>query len=238
MPPSQFTTADGSLTGPVNGANTQFQFSSSPPASVAVPFLNGLLMTEPIDAVTSGDALSMKQVPLSGDTVTVEAFIADPVLGVNAPKQYSTNDGSISGALNGVNNIFTVNLPLTVLGNGTTVPVTSIDVWWNGLFMTPGIDYIWTQPTMTFITQPLAFTTATAMSGGNVLTVASGTHIAVNQIVVGQGIQPGTTVISGAGTSWTISLPTTLPLNLTPISFNKPFPTAGLDIITAQVWFA
>lgn len=238
MPPSQFTTADGSLTGPVNGANTEFALSSSPVATTALPFLNGLLMTEPIDAVTSGDTLAMRQVPLTGDTVTVEAFIADPVFGVNAPKQYSTNDGSISGALNSVNPVFTVLLPPTILGNGTTKPVTCLDLFWNGLFMTPGIDYIWTQPTITFITQPVALTTATTASGGTVLTVANGTNIAVNQIVVGQGIQPGTTVVSGAGTSWTISLPTTLPLNLTPVSFNKPFPAAGFDIITGQVWFA
>lgn len=236
MPPSQFTTADGSLTGPVDGNNRLFTFSSNPAAADAVPFLNGLLLTEPGAAVTSGDRLTTTNPPAVGSTVTVEAFVADPVLGVNAPTQYSTATGSITGALNGVNNVFGVSLPLSVTGNGTTIPATSISVFWNGRFMVPGINYFWAQPTITFLTAPVVLTTATAASGGTVLTVASGTGIAVNQLVVGQGIQPGTYVVSGAGLSWTISLPTTLPLQATAVSFNQPFPTTPFDTITGQVW--
>lgn len=238
MPPSQFTTADGSLTGPVDGNNKAFSFSSSPAAADAVPFLNGLLLTEPGAAVTAGDRLTMTNPPAVGSTVTVEAFVADPVLGVNAPTQYSTANGSITGALNGINSVFRVNAPLTATGNGTEIPITSLQLWWNGAFQAPGINYFWSQPMITFLTAPVALTTATATSGGTVLTVASGTGIAVNQLVVGQGIQPGTYVVSGAGLSWVISLPTTLPLAATAVSFNRPFPTTPFDTITGQVWFS
>lgn len=237
MPPSQFTTADASLTGPVDGNNRSFSFSSSPAATAAVPFLNGLLLTEPGGAVTSGDRLTTTHPPAVGSTVTLEAFVADPVLGVNAPTQYSTADGSITGALNGINDVFTVLLPLSATGNGTTVPVTSISVWWKGRFMVPGIDYLWSQPTIMFLTAPAALTTATAAQGGLVLTVASGSGIAVNQLVIGQGIQPGTYVVSGAGLVWTISLPTTLPLAGTTVSFDQPFSSSHSDVITCQVFF-
>ena len=236
--PSQFTTADGSLTGPVDGNNKSFSFSSSPAAAAAVPFLNGLLLTEPGQAQTAGDRLTTVSPPAVGSTVTVEAFIADPTLGVNAPTQYSTATGSITGALNGVNNVFGVLLPPTILANGTTKPVTSISVFWNGRCRVFGIDYIWVQPTITFITAPAALTTATAAQGSNAVTVASGTGIAVDQLVLGQGIQPGTYVVSGAGLSWVISLPTTLPLAGTPVSFNQPFASTPSDLITAQVFFS
>ena len=144
--------------------------------------------------------------------------------------------GSITGALNGINSVFLVQLPPTILANGTTTPVTSISVFWNGRCMAVGIDYIWSQPTITFITAPAALTTATATQGSNAVTVASGTGIAVNQLVLGQGIQPGTYVVSGAGLSWVLSLPTTLPLAGTPVSFNQPFASTPSDLITAQVF--
>jgi hypothetical protein len=45
---------------------------------------------------------------------------------------------------------------------------------------------------------------------GTTLTVASGTGIAAGQVVVGTGVAAGTFVVSGAGTSWVVSISQTV----------------------------
>jgi len=47
--------------------------------------------------------------------------------------------------------------------------------------------------------------TTNGFISGTTLTVDSGTGIAVNQIVTGTGVLPGTRIISGSGTTWTVS---------------------------------
>jgi hypothetical protein len=64
-----------------------------------------------------------------------------------------------------------------------------------------------------------ATTTGTASSGSTSLTVASPTNIAVGQVVVAAGIQPGTLVQAIAGDVVTLSLPTTAPLSTTAVNF-------------------
>jgi uncharacterized protein (TIGR03437 family) len=62
-------------------------------------------------------------------------------------------------------------------------------------------------------------TTGTATSGSATLTVASGTGIAVGQLVTGTGIFAGTTVSAVTGTAVTLSHVTTAALTAAPVSF-------------------
>ena len=64
-----------------------------------------------------------------------------------------------------------------------------------------------------------ATTTGTASNGGTALTVASGTGLAVGQLVFGSGIAPGTFLASGSGTSWVLSKATTNALSSAALSF-------------------
>jgi len=133
--PVQYTTADGSLVGAVDGHNNQFSFT--PAATESLLFRNGLLMTQPIDGVTAANTAILVpfQTPASTDVVTVRAWTPDPLMPLNQPQQFSSIDGSLAGVLNGVNNLFT-------LLTGSLV--TQIQLFWNGLLMTQGIDYSWT----------------------------------------------------------------------------------------------
>jgi len=62
-------------------------------------------------------------------------------------------------------------------------------------------------------------TTGTASSGSTALTVASGTGIAVGQLVTGAGIAAGTYVAAVSGTSVTLSANTTAALSSTAVTF-------------------
>lgn len=79
-------------------------------------------------------------------------------------------------------------------------------------------------------------TTGTATSGSTALTVASGTGLAVGQLVTGAGIAAGTYLASGSGTSWVLSAATTADLSTTALVFantiqlpNVVFRTGVLD---------
>lgn len=124
--PSQQTTVDGSIVAfPGNGGIME----------TGAPQVNGSPTTF---------ALTYPQAPQPDDIMTVESFARDPTAPdmppLNLGQRYSTLDGSISGALDGVNNLFTVNLPRSA-STGLQISPTQILVWWNGDFMTPGVDY-------------------------------------------------------------------------------------------------
>lgn len=127
QPPLQLTNADGTLT------YTQ-------PAG-ALLFRNGLLMTQPADGLVAGHSATFSpwQTPHVSDIVTVEAWApnildsTEPAL--NLPVQFSTNDGSLAGTLDGANNLFVVQ---------TDALITEMFLGWNGLEMTTGLDYSWT----------------------------------------------------------------------------------------------
>ena len=85
---------------------------------------------------------------------------------------------------------------------------------------TDGNNTIVEQQNLAGPTGPAAATTAgTASSNSTALTVASGTGLAVGQLVFGSGIAPGTFLASGAGTSWVLSQATTSALNSTTLTF-------------------
>lgn len=69
-----------------------------------------------------------------------------------------------------------------------------------------------------------ATTTGTISTGSTSLTVASGTGIAVGQIVVGTGLVYPTEVLSGSGTSWTLSQGPSSNLSGTTINFYSNLP--------------
>ena len=134
--PAQFTTADGSLSGAVNGSNKQFSFSPGGTASVSLLFASGLLDTQPNQGLTIGNSATVAVAPFPGGNVTVEAWMQDLTQpAINAPLQFTSANGSIAGALDGVNNVFTL---------VTGYLVTGIMVWWNGGFLSEGQDFNWT----------------------------------------------------------------------------------------------
>lgn len=124
--PTQVSTADNTL-----------YYST---ASGSMVFRNGVMLTQPIDGVTLGDtaSLSIAQLPQTGDVVTLRAWtqdISDPdALPLNLPLQFSTNDGSILGVMDGSNNLFTV---------ATDALVCDLVLTYNGLGMTQDRDYTW-----------------------------------------------------------------------------------------------
>lgn len=134
QPPLQLTNTDGTLTYTLQAE--------------ALLYRNGLLMTQPVDGSVAAHEVTMSpwQIPQVSDIVTIEAWainILDPnEPALNLPVQFSTNDGSLAGILNGVNNIFVVQ---------TDALVTEMFLGWNGLEMTEGVDYSWTrsQPSST-----------------------------------------------------------------------------------------
>lgn len=151
--PTQFTTADGTLSGPVNGWNGQFTIvTPTVPVTVEV-YRNGLMMTPPGDVSVTGDLVSLAatQTPEVGGLVTVRAWIpAVNQVPYNLPTLYNSGNGGITGTMNGVNNVFLVAVPLND-GTGLPVLITQVQLWWNGLAMTQGIDYALSGNTITMM---------------------------------------------------------------------------------------
>ena len=138
--PNQATTNDGTLTGPVDGSNPAFTLSPPVPPQQEWVFRNGLLMTQGLDVAMSGAtaALISAQIPPPGDVISAAVWGTPPAEAwqppFNLPAQFSTNDGSIIGVLNGANNVFTL---------ATGLLVTGIVLFFNGLQMTPNVDFTW-----------------------------------------------------------------------------------------------
>lgn len=64
--PAQYTTNDGSLTGAVNGANYIYTAVSSTQAVAGLVFVNGILMTQGLDATLTGNVVTLSQAPQPG----------------------------------------------------------------------------------------------------------------------------------------------------------------------------
>ena len=82
-------------------------------------------------------------------------------------------------------------------------------------------------PVVVAAATPAASTTATAAAGATTITLASGTSVALGQLIVGVGIAPGTTLIAGAGTSWTLSQPATAALSGTAVDLLASITNSG-----------
>ena len=84
------------------------------------------------------------------------------------------------------------------------------------------------EPCWVSIAAATATTTGTATAGSTAVTLASGTSVAVGQVVVGAGIAPGTFVLVISGTALTLSQPTTAALSTTALNFVTPVtPSTG-----------
>ena len=109
-------------------------------ASEVWTFRNGLAMSAPLDATRDGNTITFAagEAPQIGDVVTLFGWtpnVSDPDMPpLNLPVRFGSDDGSISGLLNGVNNLFTL---------GTAAFVAQLLLFWNGDLQTEGPDYTW-----------------------------------------------------------------------------------------------
>lgn len=71
--PAQFTTSDGTITGTIDGVNTQFILAF--PVSTANAYRNGVLQTRGLDFFASANLLTFTTAPIPGDVITVEGWV-------------------------------------------------------------------------------------------------------------------------------------------------------------------
>lgn len=135
--PALPSTAAGTIFGAVDGANRTFTAPYFNPLGQMV-FWNGDLLTWPLDYTSSGFTLTLTQAPGVGDVVTEAAFdrnLNTVALPLNAPTLYNSVNGTLTGTIDGVNNVFVV---------ATGLLVTDLIVFWNGVMQTESVDYTWT----------------------------------------------------------------------------------------------
>jgi hypothetical protein len=105
---------------------------------------------------------------------------------------------------------------------------------------TPGVRTGYTMPDTTLEARRnrffalLASTTATAATGASTVTVDSAAGIANGQAISGAGIQAGTFVIGVAGTTVSLSIPTTGILSSTAVQFFQPIWLTREDALSFQ----
>lgn len=119
-------------------------------------FRNGLLMTPDLDGAVYGNTILMGQIPTAGDIITAEVWVKHPLFAdepdLNLGTQYTSADGSLSGAMNGANNVFLLNVPpIASAGVPTPSLVAGLLLFWNGIFLTPDVDYTITENVITMI---------------------------------------------------------------------------------------
>jgi hypothetical protein len=137
------TFIDGEVpSGTMNGSNAGFVLANvpNPPASVAL-FRNGLLLNQGGDYTLSANAITFAAgaVPQPGDILAASYRLSVSVPGVGFVDQETP-----TGAINGVNAVFTL--------SQTPRPSTSLAVYRNGLRMTLGADYVLSGAVITFAT--------------------------------------------------------------------------------------
>jgi hypothetical protein len=136
------TFIDGEVpSGIINGSNAAFILANvpNPPSSLAL-FRNGLLLNQGGDYTLSSNAVAFQTgaVPQTGDTLE-----ASYRLSVSIPGVGFVDEETPSGAINGVNTVFTL--------AQTPSPSTSLAVYRNGLRMTSGVDYTLSGAVITFM---------------------------------------------------------------------------------------
>jgi hypothetical protein len=128
--------------GTVNGSNTAFILANvpNPPASLAL-FRNGLLLTQGGDYTLSSNAVTFLTgaVPQLNDVLAAFYRLSVTIPGVGFVDQQTP-----TGAINGVNGVFTL--------TQTPSPTTSLAVYRNGLLLTAGVDYTLSGAVITFMT--------------------------------------------------------------------------------------
>jgi hypothetical protein len=127
--------------GTLDGVNTAFTLANAPnpPASLAL-FRNGLLLAQGGDYTLSAQAITFLTGAVPQPTDVLAAFyrLSVSISGVGFVDQETP-----TGAINGTNGIFTL--------SQTPSPVTSLQVYRNGLLMSAGVDYTLSGMTVTFV---------------------------------------------------------------------------------------
>jgi hypothetical protein len=127
--------------GPVNGSNTAFTLANvpNPPSSLAL-FRNGLLMRQGGDYTLFSNAIAFVPgaVPQTSDVLAAFYRLSVTIPGVGFVDQQTP-----TGAINGVNPVFTL--------SQTPSPSNSLEVYRNGLLLSAGVDYLLNGAMITFI---------------------------------------------------------------------------------------
>ncbi len=127
--------------GAVNGSNTAFTLANvpNPPSSLAL-FRNGLLQRQGGDYTLISNAITFVAgaVPQTSDVLAAFYRLAVTIPGVGFVDQQTP-----TGAINGVNPVFTL--------SQTPSPSNSLEVYRNGLLLSAGVDYLLNGAMITFI---------------------------------------------------------------------------------------
>jgi hypothetical protein len=127
--------------GTVNGSNASFTLANVPnPYTSLSLFRNGLLLDAGIDYTLASNAITFQSntLPQTGDTL-----LASYRLSVTIPGVGFVDEQTPTGALNGVNLIFTL--------SQSPSPTTSLAVYRNGLRLSPGADFNLSGAVITFV---------------------------------------------------------------------------------------
>jgi hypothetical protein len=137
------TFVDGEVpSGTINGANASFLLSNVPnPSTSLALFRNGLLLTQGGDYTLSANAIAFATGAAPQPNDVLAAFYR---LSVSIPGVGFVDQQTPTGAINGVNAVFTL--------AQTPSPITSLAVYRNGLLMSAGIDYTLSGAVITFVT--------------------------------------------------------------------------------------
>jgi len=134
---------DGEVpSGTINGSNAGFILANVPnPSTSLALYRNGLLLTQGRDYTLSANAITFQTgaVPQSNDVLAAYYRLSVTIPGVGFVDQQTP-----TGAINGVNGVFTL--------SQTPNPSTSLAVHRNGLLMTAGVDYTLSAAVITFMT--------------------------------------------------------------------------------------
>jgi hypothetical protein len=132
---------DGEVpSGALNGSNAGFTLANVPnPAASLTLFRNGLLLKQGGDFTLSSNAITFQTgaVPQSGDILSASYRLSVTIPGVGFVDQETP-----SGAINGVNTVFTL--------SQTPSPSASVAVYRNGVRMALGVDYTLSGAVITF----------------------------------------------------------------------------------------
>lgn len=160
--PIQFTSANGSVIGPIDGSNPTFWVNAGNVVTMVIA-VNGVVQTVGLDVtyVSNQFTFSPLRIPIPGDLITVEAFMANAInygsAVVQQPTQFvrargfgsvhptwyelSSATGGITGLMDGTNRVFRLSI-------GQIIDETQ---FWNGLEQTVGLDYSRTENQVTFL---------------------------------------------------------------------------------------
>ena len=174
---------------------------------------------------TASQAISIASgVTSSGNTSSVNIG--------NAGASGSTSTITIGSATNGVTQTTTVN------GRVTLAPVGATLAAWS----TNGVGLIQSAATFTDNTNVAGSCSITGYISGTTLTVSSvvsGT-VAIGQVLTGTGVSFGTTITSGSGSSWVVSISQTAGSSGAPIAIAGAYtvPTAYMNYFAPQSYAA